>query len=205
MSKQTNRHNWQTWQIEGIISRVYGPCKFFQRLQCACSTQWSKFLWSGRTWGSTAGDTDGKLCSLNHDFIPCYWVMVNYHSMFCDVGACKGRRRKDRKRATRSKNRRWVSSQCRRGGLVTFQTDFFNNAFNNACWNISFFRYLWHQRRHYVNTQIQGLTHDLRISRPTYSVFRLANIVEGKVKQQFDKDGVLFIDEDPKDFVYILR
>lgn len=68
-----------------------------------------------------------------------------------------------------------------------------------------FFRYLWHQRRHYVNTQIQGLTHDLRISRPTYSVFRLANIVEGKVKQQFDKDGILFIDEDPKDFVYILR
>ena len=35
--------------------------------------------------------------------------------------------------------------------------------------------------------------------------FRLANIVEGKVKQQFDKDGILFIDEDPKDFVYILR
>jgi len=38
-----------------------------------------------------------------------------------------------------------------------------------------------------------------------YSNSRLANIVEGKVKQQFDKDGVLFIDEDPKDFVYILR
>ena len=39
----------------------------------------------------------------------------------------------------------------------------------------------------------------------TILVFRLANIVEGKVKQQFDKDGILFIDEDPKDFVYILR
>jgi len=38
-----------------------------------------------------------------------------------------------------------------------------------------------------------------------YSNSRLANIVEGKVKQQFDKDGILFIDEDPKDFVYILR
>ena len=37
------------------------------------------------------------------------------------------------------------------------------------------------------------------------SIFRLANIVEGKVKQQFDKNGILFIDEDPKDFVYILR
>ena len=37
------------------------------------------------------------------------------------------------------------------------------------------------------------------------SLFRLANIVEGKVKQQFDKNGILFIDEDPKDFVYILR
>ena len=36
-------------------------------------------------------------------------------------------------------------------------------------------------------------------------LFRLANIVEGKVKQQFDKNGILFIDEDPKDFVYILR
>ena len=25
------------------------------------------------------------------------------------------------------------------------------------------------------------------------------------MKQQFDKNGILFIDEDPKDFVYILR
>jgi len=38
-----------------------------------------------------------------------------------------------------------------------------------------------------------------------YANSRLANIVEGKVKQQFDKNGILFIDEDPKDFVYILR
>ena len=45
----------------------------------------------------------------------------------------------------------------------------------------------------------------LPISGPKCYCFRLANIVEGKVKQQFDKDGILFIDEDPKDFVYILR
>ena len=33
----------------------------------------------------------------------------------------------------------------------------------------------------------------------------LSRMVRGEVKQQFDKDGILFIDEDPKDFVYILR
>ena len=47
--------------------------------------------------------------------------------------------------------------------------------------------------------------HILVVPFQDYSCFRLANIVEGKVKQQFDKDGILFIDEDPKDFVYILR
>ena len=30
-------------------------------------------------------------------------------------------------------------------------------------------------------------------------------MVEGKSKQLFDADGNLFIDEDPKDFAYILR
>lgn len=38
-----------------------------------------------------------------------------------------------------------------------------------------------------------------------YTNSRLANIVEGKTRQLFDKDGILFLDEDPKDFVYILR
>jgi len=38
-----------------------------------------------------------------------------------------------------------------------------------------------------------------------YSNSRLANIVEGKCKQMFDKNGILFLDEDPKDFAYILR
>ena len=34
---------------------------------------------------------------------------------------------------------------------------------------------------------------------------RLARMVEGKVKQQFDKDGNLFIDCDPKAFGYVLK
>ena len=34
---------------------------------------------------------------------------------------------------------------------------------------------------------------------------RLSNLVEGKCRQQFDKNGVLFLDEDPKDFAHILR
>lgn len=38
-----------------------------------------------------------------------------------------------------------------------------------------------------------------------YSGSRLANMVEGKCRQQFDKDGILFLDEDAKDFAYILR
>jgi len=38
-----------------------------------------------------------------------------------------------------------------------------------------------------------------------YSGSRLANIVEGKFPQQRDKNGLLFLDEDPKDFTYILR
>jgi len=38
-----------------------------------------------------------------------------------------------------------------------------------------------------------------------YSNSRLASIVEGRQRQLFDKDGILFLDEDPKDFVYILR
>ena len=36
-------------------------------------------------------------------------------------------------------------------------------------------------------------------------VERLSNIVEGKCRQLFDKNGILFLDEDPKDFAYILR
>jgi len=38
-----------------------------------------------------------------------------------------------------------------------------------------------------------------------YEGSRLANMVEGKCRQQFDKNGLLFLDEDPKDFAYILR
>merc|ERR1711950_40595 len=38
-----------------------------------------------------------------------------------------------------------------------------------------------------------------------YKDSRLANLVEGKCRQQFDKNGILFLDEDPKDFAYILR
>lgn len=38
-----------------------------------------------------------------------------------------------------------------------------------------------------------------------YKNSRLSNLVEGKCKQQFDKNGILFLDEDPKDFAYILR
>jgi len=38
-----------------------------------------------------------------------------------------------------------------------------------------------------------------------YSGSRLANIVEGKCRQQRDKNGLIFLDEDPKDFAYILR
>jgi len=38
-----------------------------------------------------------------------------------------------------------------------------------------------------------------------YPGSRLANIVEGKCRQQRDKHGILFLDEDPKDFAYILR
>jgi len=38
-----------------------------------------------------------------------------------------------------------------------------------------------------------------------YSNSRLSNIVEGKCRQLFDKNGILFLDEDPKDFAYILR
>jgi len=38
-----------------------------------------------------------------------------------------------------------------------------------------------------------------------YANSRLANIVEGRSKQSFDKEGYLFIDEDPRDFSYILR
>ena len=38
-----------------------------------------------------------------------------------------------------------------------------------------------------------------------YKNSRLSNLVEGKCRQQFDKNGILFLDEDPKDFAYILR
>lgn len=38
-----------------------------------------------------------------------------------------------------------------------------------------------------------------------YKNSRLSNLVEGKCPQQFDKNGILFLDEDPKDFAYILR
>jgi len=38
-----------------------------------------------------------------------------------------------------------------------------------------------------------------------YNNSRLASIVEGRSRQLFDKNGILFLDEDPKDFVYILR
>jgi len=38
-----------------------------------------------------------------------------------------------------------------------------------------------------------------------YKNSRLSNLVEGKCKQQFDRNGILFLDEDPKDFAYILR
>jgi len=38
-----------------------------------------------------------------------------------------------------------------------------------------------------------------------YKGSRLSNLVEGKCKQQFDRNGILFLDEDPKDFAYILR
>ena len=34
---------------------------------------------------------------------------------------------------------------------------------------------------------------------------RLSQLVEGRCPQQFDKNGVLFLDEDPKDFAHILR
>ena len=34
---------------------------------------------------------------------------------------------------------------------------------------------------------------------------RLAKMVEGELKQEFDKDGNLYIDCDPKDFVYVLK
>ena len=34
---------------------------------------------------------------------------------------------------------------------------------------------------------------------------RLARLVKGEDKQEFDKDGNLFIDCDPKDFVYVLK
>ena len=34
---------------------------------------------------------------------------------------------------------------------------------------------------------------------------RLAKIVKGEMKQVFDKDGNLFIDQDPKNFVYVLN
>ena len=34
---------------------------------------------------------------------------------------------------------------------------------------------------------------------------RLAKMVRGEVKQEFDKDGNLFLDCDPKDFVYVLK
>ena len=38
-----------------------------------------------------------------------------------------------------------------------------------------------------------------------YQNSRLSNLVEGRCKQQFDRNGILFLDEDPKDFAYILR
>jgi len=38
-----------------------------------------------------------------------------------------------------------------------------------------------------------------------YKNSRLSNLVEGKCRQHFDKNGILFLDEDPKDFAYILR
>ncbi|XP_023339435.1 BTB/POZ domain-containing protein KCTD5 isoform X2 [Eurytemora carolleeae] len=38
-----------------------------------------------------------------------------------------------------------------------------------------------------------------------YSTSKLAMYVEGKLKQNFDSNGILFIDEDPQDFEYILR
>ena len=38
-----------------------------------------------------------------------------------------------------------------------------------------------------------------------YKNSRLSNLVEGKCRQQFDRNGILFLDEDPKDFAYILR
>lgn len=38
-----------------------------------------------------------------------------------------------------------------------------------------------------------------------YSNSKLANLVEGKIQQTFDSEGNLFLDEDPKDFAYILR
>jgi len=38
-----------------------------------------------------------------------------------------------------------------------------------------------------------------------YKNSRLSNLVEGKCKQQYDRNGILFLDEDPKDFAYILR
>jgi len=34
---------------------------------------------------------------------------------------------------------------------------------------------------------------------------RLARIVKGELKQEFDKDGNLFIDQDPKYFIYVLN
>ena len=34
---------------------------------------------------------------------------------------------------------------------------------------------------------------------------KLAKMVTGEDEQQFDKDGNLFIDQDPKDFVYVLK
>jgi len=33
----------------------------------------------------------------------------------------------------------------------------------------------------------------------------LAKMVRGEIKQEFDKDGNLFLDKDPKDFVYVLK
>jgi len=38
-----------------------------------------------------------------------------------------------------------------------------------------------------------------------YSNSKLTNLVEGKMKQTFDPEGNLFLDEDPEDFQYILR
>jgi len=38
-----------------------------------------------------------------------------------------------------------------------------------------------------------------------YKNSRLSNLVEGKCRQHFDKNDILFLDEDPKDFAYILR